>query len=80
MASCKLTVPILLEWNDIKAYMEQHDIVEIVRCKDCKNFELNHAEHIDGIPLILAHHICTRWGNGCKTDVNGYCFMGEVTE
>lgn len=37
MASSKLTIPILLEWNDIQAYMEQHDIVEVVRCKDCKH-------------------------------------------
>ena len=37
MAASKLTVPILLNWNDIQAYMEQHDIVEVVRCKDCKH-------------------------------------------
>lgn len=53
---------------------------QIVRCKDCKYFELNHIEHVDGIPLILAHQICTRWGNGCKTDDEGYCFMGERRE
>lgn len=38
MAS-KLKVPILLEWNDIQSYMEQHDIVEVVRCKNCKYSE-----------------------------------------
>lgn len=37
MATVKLTVPILLEWKDIEAYMAQHDIVEVVRCKDCKH-------------------------------------------
>ena len=36
MASSKLTVPILLKWGDIESYMEQHDIVKVVRCKDCK--------------------------------------------
>lgn len=35
MATTKLTVPILLKWNDIEGYMAQHDIVEVVRCKDC---------------------------------------------
>lgn len=35
MASSKLTVPILINWNDIQAYMEQHDIVKVVRCRDC---------------------------------------------
>lgn len=39
MATAKLTVPILLEWKDIEAYMAQHDIVEVVRCKDCKCHE-----------------------------------------
>ena len=37
MASSKLKVPILLEWSDIEAYMEQHDIVKVVRCADCKH-------------------------------------------
>lgn len=37
MATSKLTVPILLEWKDIEAYMAQHDIVEVVRCRDCKH-------------------------------------------
>ena len=43
MASSKLTVPILLNWNDIQSHMEQHDVVEVVRCKDCKyrNWETN---------------------------------------
>ena len=39
MATAKLTVPILLEWKDIEAYMGQYDIVEVVRCKDCKHHE-----------------------------------------
>ena len=63
------------------AYAPTVDAVPVVRCKDCRYFELNHTERINGIPLILAHQICTRWGNGCKTDENGFCFMGEkVTE
>lgn len=53
------------------------DYVLVVRCKDCKHFDLNHFENVRGIPLIVAHEICNRWGNGCKTDTNGFCFMGE---
>lgn len=49
------------------------DAVEVVRCKDCKYFELNHW---DGI-IITAHEICNKWADGCKTDRNGYCFLGE---
>lgn len=58
------------------------DAVPIVRCKDCKYFEYDHMEDVEGypIPLILAHEICTKWGNGCKTSENGYCFMGERKE
>lgn len=50
---------------------------ELVRCKDCKYFDLDHFENVRGLPLIVAHEICNRWGNGCKTDTNGFCFMGE---
>lgn len=53
---------------------------EIVRCKDCKHFEYDHVENVDGIPLIVAHEICTRWSDGVKTSENGYCFLGERGE
>lgn len=39
MATAKLTVPILIDWKSIESYMEQHDIVEVVRCRDCKCWE-----------------------------------------
>ena len=46
-------------------------------CKDCKYFEYNSVAKVDGIPLIVAHEICSRWGDGCKTSENGYCFLFE---
>jgi len=49
----------------------------VVRCEDCKHFDLDHFENVRGIPLIVAHEICNRWGNGCKTDSNGFCFLGD---
>ena len=49
----------------------------IVRCKDCKHFEYDHVANINGIPLVVAHEICTRWGDGVKTSENGYCFLAE---
>lgn len=52
----------------------------IVRCENCEHFDLDHFENFRGIPLIVAHEICNRWGNGCKTDSNGFCFMGERRE
>lgn len=49
---------------------------KIVRCKDCKHFEHDHPYIIQGIP-ILGHEVCNAWGDGCKTDENGYCFLAE---
>lgn len=66
--------------DDIDA-MPTADVVDVVRCKDCKYYELDSWANVNGIPLIVAHQICKRWGYGCKTDENGFCFMGEkVTE
>ena len=53
------------------------DAVEVVRCKDCKYFELDHFDRINGIPLITAHEVCTKWSGGSKTSKDGFCFMGE---
>lgn len=47
------------------------------RCKDCKYFEYDHVEKVNGIPLIVAHEICSKWGDGCKTKEDGYCFLFE---
>jgi hypothetical protein len=49
-------------------------------CKDCKYFEYNSVANVDGIPLIVAHEICSKWGDGCKTKENGFCFMFEPRE
>lgn len=47
------------------------------RCRDCKYFEYNSVAKVDGIPLIVAHEICSKWGDGCKTSEDGYCFLFE---
>ena len=49
---------------------------EIIHCKDCKNFEYDHLYIIQGVPG-LGHEVCSAWGDGCKTDENGYCFLAE---
>lgn len=46
-------------------------------CKDCKYFEYDTVAKIDGLRLIVAHEICSKWGDGCKTTENGYCFLFE---
>ncbi len=50
---------------------------EIIQCKECKHFEYDHIENVNGIPLIVAHEICMRWCEGVKTSENGYCFLAE---
>lgn len=52
------------------------DVAEVVRCRDCKHFELDKPYVIQGVP-ILGHEVCNVWGDGCKTDQNGFCFMAE---
>lgn len=49
-------------------------------CKDCKYFEYDSVAKVDRIPLIVAHEICLRWGDGCKTKESGYCFLFEPQE
>ena len=50
------------------------------RCKDCKFFEYDSIAKVDGIPLIVAHEICNKWGDGCKSREDGYCFLFEPRE
>ena len=50
------------------------------QCKDCKYFEYDSFAKVDGIPLIVAHEICSKWGDGCKTKEDGYCFLFESLE
>lgn len=53
---------------------------KIGHCKDCKYFEYDSVAKVDGVPLIVAHEICSKWGDGCKTKEDGYCFMFEPQE
>lgn len=65
------------------------DAVPVIRCKDCKHYERDHFDAVyyptesgeaQKVPLITAHEICTKWGDGCKTAEDGYCFLGERKE
>lgn len=50
------------------------------KCKNCKYFEYDSMAKVDGIPLIVAHEICNKWGNGGKTSEDGYCYLFEPQE
>jgi hypothetical protein len=65
----------IAEWlKELKEYRQRG------LCKDCKHFEYDSVAMVDGIPLIVAHEICNKWGDGCKTKEDGYCFMFEGKE
>lgn len=60
--------------------MDNIPSVDVVRCKDCKWFNLNKWAEVDGVQIIVGHEICDFWGGGCKTQEDGYCSYGEREE
>ena len=48
----------------------------LIRCKDCKHFHYDMPYVIQGIP-VLGHEVCDFWGDGCKTNENGFCSYAE---
>ena len=58
----------------IKALPSAHP--KIIRCRDCRHFEYDHPYIIQGVP-VLGHEVCNAWGDGCKADENGFCFLAE---
>ena len=65
------------ELNEIGLTVEEKNLV---LCKNCKFFEYDSVEKINGVPLIVAHEICRRWGRGCKASENGWCYLAEKRE
>lgn len=67
-------------WNHMFYFEKIKNGIPLPRCKDCKHFETDVVATCDGIPLIIGHECCTKWGDGCKTKEDGYCFMFEDKE
>jgi len=61
-------------------FVERLPAIEIGRCGKCKYFEADYVSKVDGVPLIVAHEICRKWGDGCKTRENGWCYLFEGLE
>ena len=73
------------EWDghtekDVTRLLSLEQEPKVGHCKDCKYFELDSFASVNGIPYIYSHNICKRWGNGCKTREDGYCFLFEPQE
>lgn len=49
---------------------------DIVRCGECIHFHYDKPYIIQGIP-VFGHEVCDFWGDGCKTNPNGFCSYGE---
>lgn len=58
----KLSVPILIDWKDIKDHLVEYDIVGVVRCRDCRYY-------------MPKTHGCTMGSLMCP-DENDYCSRG----
>jgi len=77
--------------GDYVPYIHYDDVIKCIKgmppvtqksgkCKNCKYFEYDSVAKVDGIPLIVAHEICNKWGDGCKTKEDGYCYLFEPQE
>ena len=53
---------------------------KIIRCRDCRHFKMDVWADFGGIPLIVAHEMCMKWGGGCRTSPDGFCFMAEMED
>lgn len=51
-------------------------LIEIVTCGECIHFHYDKPYIIQGIP-VFGHEVCDFWGDGCKTNPNGFCSYGE---
>ena len=50
------------------------DVVEVVRCKDCKH------GHRNGSGQLIGHYICEYDQNGCLKSSAHFCSYGESSE
>ena len=56
------------------------DAVQVIRCRDCKHYEVkDYWGNFGGVPVLAASDVptCHKWSDGCVTEPNGYCFMVE---
>ena len=93
MADIELVISISKEnYKSIKEQVDKRDYPDmetgrairngtpLPHCKDCKHFEYDSVAKVNGIPLIVAHEICSKWGDGCKSSEKGFCFLFERKE
>lgn len=62
-----------------EAKLPESDLVNVIRCKNCRHFEYDHLVNIDGMPLIV-NQVCTKHGGGIQVSENEYCSLAEPKE
>ena len=65
-----------------KPKKKETNMVEVVRCKDCKFFEKKDywVDVGQGVKMLAGGNVptCTKWGGGdCSTREDGYCYLAE---
>lgn len=73
----QLHVPIVVDWDDIKDRLAKSDIVEVVRCANCKYLQWNMRQ--DGSILVgFDEYECRHWCGSC--DPTDFCSYAERSE
>jgi len=77
---CPVSVITWLGMNELINENRAVDIINAIeaennkaKCENCEHFEKDVFANVGGIPIIICHNICNKWGNGCKTDPDGFC-------
>ena len=71
-----ITEGMALYAEHIKA-IPAEDVVPVVRCRDCEHYEADVIRMYSGVPVIMAHCVCHKWGAACQTNPDGYCHLGK---
>lgn len=72
----KMSVPILVDWESIKDHLAKSDIVEVIRCKECKHFiKARSEDEYDSCSILFEMQDVP-----LKTDGDKYCAWAERKE
>ena len=63
----------------VVGFYKMAKVEELVRCKDCIYFHLHKVDYWGdaSVPPLIGNHVCDKWGQGCRTEPEGFCYMGE---
>lgn len=71
MAKSVITIPIEIDCASVKAFLEQNDIVEVIRCKDCVSWDTSWKP----VMAIEGAYWCSTHDTYMLAD--DYCSMAE---